>query len=801
MTLSIRITVTAFVLSLLFPASPTTAAIARTTAAMDRTAEEKAVSAAFLEWVKNRAQVIDQDEVSELPQLDRSPVIDGILEEEVWKQAVVWMLPWEVNRGENRVAPDHTYVLMAARGADLHLAFISMDENPDRIRGSLTDRDQWFGNDDDAVGLFLDTYGDARNAYLILVNAAGVQGDAMMLDRGAQGTEEDNSFDFLWHSEVRRFEDGYVAELTIPLRYLQIPDTRDEHLQMGILPVRVQPRAFLHHLVPVEQDFDRSCFLCQFPEIRIENPGRITAPVRLVPYASGFAEAAGPGTNLTDHPADYTGSVGIDMKYQTTNSVIDATILPDFSQVETDAFEMTSNVRFDPRFPERRPFFMERTDLFRFPISGTLYTRSIVDPTGGLRWTGKTGRHNWAAVSMHDQTGWFIDPGPHTSRLIVDGGTSSWNNLLRYRYDVSPDIMMGVFYSDRITEDGYNRLLSYDAQIGIGSRHTLVLQPLASWNRYPDRFGEQYGVSTDPAFDYGYLVRLARGGRDWNYRVVTRRYGKDLITGTGILQQTDVQHVGLSSGYNIWLNNRYIERIRPSLSSAGIWHLHGGNLRSIFQDPDPLSLSGQISVDVFGINRSRLQLAGSYNYEYVEDILGNGRTSQDFDLYRLSGAFNTDITSDYRIRIRGSYGSAVDYRLIERMDEYRLSLSNSLFLLDRRVDVSHSMDFMRLSHDVVAQEAMTQRLSAEWQITQSLAFRNIMQYRDFRFSEPRYADNVPDRVQTLQNQVLLRYRINYATAIYLGGFAELGEEVPRPVHDRVEGQSQWQVFAKISWLI
>ncbi|MFO8029707.1 MAG: DUF5916 domain-containing protein [Cyclonatronaceae bacterium] len=794
MTLSIRITVTAFLLLLLYSSSPTSAASARN-------AEEKAVSADFLEWVKNRAQLIDQDEAGRLPQLDRNPVIDGMLEEDVWKQAVVWKLPWEINRGENRPSPDNNYVLMASHGPNLNLAYISFDQSPDRIRGTLTDRDSWNSSNNDAAGFFLDTFGDGRNAYLIMVNAAGVQADAMMLDRGAQGTEDDSSFDFLWHSDIRRFEDGYVAEITIPLSDLQIPDTGEPLLEMNILPFRIQPRDFLRHLVPVEWDFDRSCFICQFPSIRIENPGRISTPVQLVPYTSGFAEAAGPGTNLTDHPADYTGSVGIDMKYQTTSSVIDATILPDFSQVETDAFEMTSNVRFVPRFPERRPFFMERTDLFRFPISQTLYTRSIVDPTGGLRWTGKTGRHNWAAISMHDQTGWFIDPGPHTSRLIVDGGTSSWNNLMRYRYDVSPGVMMGVFYSDRITEDGYNRLLSYDAQIGIGSKHTLVLQPLASWNRYPDRFGEQHGVSTDPAFDYGYLVRMARSGRSWDYRVETRRYGRDLITGTGILQQTDVQHVVAWSGYNFWLDNRYIERIRPGFRTVGTWHLHGGDLGTLFRDPDPLSLSGEISVSVYGINRSRVQLEANYDYEYVEDILGNGLESRDFDLYRFSGLFNTDITTDYRISIRGSYGSAVDYRLIERMDEYRLSLYNSLFLLDRRVDVSHSMDFMRLSHDVVAQKAMTQRLSAQWQITRSLAFRNIMQYRNFRFSEPRYADNVPDRVQTLQNQVLLRYRINYATAIYLGGFAELGEVAPRTGFERVEEQSQWQVFAKISWLI
>ncbi len=762
--------------------------------------QRQAVSEVFLETVTSKAQNMDPREVVDVPHTEYHPEINGVLEAEFWEQAIVWEMPWETNRGENRMAADDTYVLMVTGDSELHIAFINMDRNPDRIRGTLTDRDNWSTNNDDAVGFLLDPFGDGLNAYMVMVNAAGVQADAMRLDRGAQGTEDDSSFDFLWHSEVGHFEQGYVVEMTIPLHHLQVPEEGNQHLEIGFLPFRMQPRDFVYQYSPIEWDFDRSCFLCQMPFIRIVNPTDLSAPLQFIPYSSGFAEGEGEGRDLTDHPVSFTGSMGIDLKYQTTSSVIDATILPDFSQVETDAFEMTSNVRFVPSFSEQRPFFMERTDLFRFPISQTMYTRSIVDPTAGVRWTGKSGEHNWAVISMHDQTGWFIDPGPQTSRLIVDEGTSSWNNLFRYRYDFSSDFMMGGFYSDRITEDGYNRLITYDAQLGVGSNHTFVFQPLAVWNRYPDRFGEEYGVSTESTFDYGYLIRMARGGRSWNYRVETRRYGKDLITGTGILQQTDVQRVTARSYYDFWMDDNYIERIRPGFSTTGYWYLHGGDLTSVLQDPDMLSLSHQMSLDVFGINRSRLRLAVNYDYEFVEDLWGNGHESREFDLYRFSGFFRTDVTSEYRVFVSGSYGSAVDYRLVEQMDELQVSLSNSLYLFDRRIDLSHNMEFMRLSEDVVAQEAMTQRLSAEFQITRSLALRNILQYRDFRFKEPRYDEDVPDRVRTLQNQMLLRYRINYATAIYLGGFAKLGEEAPRLSYQQLQEESQWQVFAKISWL-
>lgn len=764
---------------------------------------EKAFSSDLISFIESQAQPMDQAGQISIPSIDLPPEIDGKLEE-AWKQAAVWKLPWEIERAENRPAPDETYVLAMTSDAGLHFAFISKDSQPYQIRSTLTDRDSWSFGNNDAVGFYFDPYGDGRNAYQIAVNAAGVQADASRMDRGAQGTEDDSSFDFQWHAETTRFDGGYVAEMTVPLRHLQLPDTNNEQLEVGLLPIRLQPRDFRRKLSPVEWDFDRSCFLCQIPKVQIENPEETSAPIQYIPYTSGFAEGDGAGTNLADHPADVTGSIGIDLKYQTTNSVIDATVFPDFSQVETDAFEMTSNVRFAPRFAEQRPFFMERTDLFRFPISQTLYTRSIVDPTAGARWTGKAGAHNWAMISMHDQTGWFLDPGPQSSRSFVDDDVSSWNNLFRYRYDTD-DGMMGLFYSDRVTEDGYNRLISYDAQIGVGSNHTFVFQPLASWNRYPDHFGEQYNVSTDRTFDYGYLLRLQRSGRNWDYRAETRRYGKDLITGTGILQQTDVQTAAFQPGYNFWMDNSFFERIRVWFHSSGTWHLDGGNLSSVLSDPELISGYYRPGISFYGANQFTVQFSYTNSHERVEGTINDSFIEQDFNLNSFWGRFSMDITPDYQLSLNGSYGSAVDFRLIEEMNEYDVSLSNSLYLFNRSLQLSHNVSYMRLFDDEdITQEAMTQRLTTEYQVTRRFAIRNILQFQDFQFEDPRYDELealVPDQIQTVQNQTLFRYRINHATAIYLGGFAEIGEEAPRVIDDPVQEQSQWQIFAKISYLL
>ena len=770
------------------------------TSVPDASTGETAISQSLLEDLERRARTMEQRQVGELPRVDHQPTIDDVFDQQQWQDAAVWKLPWEINRGENRPTPADTYVLLMTSGSRIYVAFVNQDPEPRRIRAAFTDRDNWSRNEDDAVGFYLDPYDDARNAYRVMVNAAGIQADASRMDRGARGTEDDSSFDFLWHSEVKRFENGYIAQMSISLSNLQIPDTEAEFLQMGFMPFRMLPRDFTNKLSPVEWDFDRNCFLCQTPAIQIENPGREGVPVQFIPYASGISEGSGEGTDLTSHPTETTGAAGLDIKYQRGGSVFDATILPDFSQVETDAFQMTSNVRFVPTLSEQRPFFMERTDLFNFPVSQTLYTRSIVDPTAGARWTGKTDSHNWAIISLHDQTGWLVDPGPQTSRLVVDEQVNSWNNLFRYRYDHSADLMMGLFYSDRITEDGYNRLASYDAQIGIGSNHTLEFQGMGSWNRYPDQFADKYGVSTDRTFDYGYLLQLNRSGRNFDYEAEIRRFGDDLITGTGSLQQTGIQTASFNTGYNFWTDGTYLERLRLWFHSEGIWQLNRQHLTSVFDNSDLHSYSFRPGISFYGINRLVLQSSITFSHEIVEDVFGDQVYQQDFDLYNWWNRFSIDVTPDYRLSLNGSFGTTVDYRLIEELNEFDISISNSVYLWNRRINLSHSLDYMRLYHDVTAQEALTQRLSSEFQITRRFAIRNILQYRDFNFEEPRYED-VADQVRTYQNQTLLRYRLNYATAIYLGGFLELGEEAPRVVGDPIHEQSQWQVFAKISYLL
>jgi hypothetical protein len=724
----------------------------------------------LLEMLRAKAGVPHADGPAEIPLVDGDVRIDGRLDEEFWAEALVWRMPYEIGAGQNREAPLETYVLMATDSRHLLVAFVNLDPDPGSIRGTYADRDRWNRNIDDAVGLYIDTFGDRRNAYYLMVNARGVQFDAMRLDRGGQGTHDDDSFDFLWASSSEIGSQGYVVEIALPFQYLRIGNPENGRVDWGLMPFRLAPRGFRHKMTPFPWDFSRNCFLCQIPSVVLPDPDTAFRPLQFVPYVSGIRESVA-------GREESSLSAGVDLKYQKPVWVLDATLFPDFSQVETDAFLMTTNVRFLPRLPERRPFFMERADLFRFPISQIIYTRTLLDPTAGVRWTGKQGPHNWAALNLHDRSTWLLFPGKETSRVEVLEDSPSWNTIGRYRYDHSEKAVMGVFLTDRQYDGGFNRFFSADGQFAVGDQHTFVAHFIASSNRYPREAAQAAGASEDLVHDMGYLLRFNRSGRAWSYSMETRDYGENLVSGMGFLQQVGVRRVAGGTSYDLWPEGDLVRNVRFYGDFSGIWDR--SNLET-------LSRATRMGVQVSG---TRQTFADVYAQVDRESFAGTP-----FDLNEAGIIFSTSPFSWLRTQGGVSRGQAIDFRLVERMSEFQGGLDNTFFLFDRRLQLSHTLDRLHLFHAVDAQKAWIQRVRADLQLTTRLSVRNISQWRDFRWLEPRYGDAVPGRRETFENQTLLRYRIDYATAIYFGFYNQ------RELTDSLSRDS-WNVFGKVSLLL
>jgi hypothetical protein len=156
----------------------------------------------------------------------------------------------------------------------------------------------------------------------------------------------------------------------------------------------------------------------------------------------------------------------------TQNLIVDATANPDFSQVETDASQITVNERFALYFPEKRPFFLEGTEILRTPRN-LVHTRQIAEPVGGAKLTGKVGAFNVGYLGA-------IDESPKT--LYGEEHAATFN-LLRARRDVGAGSTVGVLFTDRsVPGTGrFNRVLAGDARLVFLQRFTFTAQAANSW--------------------------------------------------------------------------------------------------------------------------------------------------------------------------------------------------------------------------------------------------------------------------------------------------------------------------------
>ena len=171
---------------------------------------------------------------------------------------------------------------------------------------------------------------------------------------------------------------------------------------------------------------------------------------------------AGLGRPLTN--GDVKFDAGGDLKWNpTASAAIDGTINPDFSQVESDAAQVTANERFALFVSEKRPFFLEGVDLLSMPLQA-VYTRTITDPSGGLRVTGKSGSTAYTALVAHDKGGGsVILPGPFGSNFS-DGQLPADVGVIRVRRDFGRSFVSVLGTTREFDGGRYSRVIGPDFQ-------------------------------------------------------------------------------------------------------------------------------------------------------------------------------------------------------------------------------------------------------------------------------------------------------------------------------------------------
>ena len=476
--------------------------------------------------------------------------LDGRLDETAWADAPVLRGFTQYEPLEGVPAEQETEIRLLVTEDAVHVAIRAFDTDPDGVRATLTDRDG-FGRTDDYVRILLDTFDDQRRAYVFQVNPFGVQGDGLWVEgQGGYGDPIDWSLDLLWDSQGRRTPDGWVAELRIPFKSLRFPAAPLQ--DWGLQVTRTVRRSgFESSWAPIDgNQANRLAQMGRLQGLQDLDPGLF---LEVNPVLTGTRVGQVDDDGTVFRRQSPTGDFGLNVTYGlTSNLTLDGTYNPDFSQVEADAGQITVNERFDVFLPERRPFFLEGADVFDMP-QNLVYTRSVVQPVGATKLSGKMGETQIAYLGAVDAA----NPDVSATRPVV--------NLLRVKRDVGGSSTVGAVYTDRTRPgEAYNRVFGADGRFVLADRYTVEVMAAGSAD----------GV-TGEATDWGSLMsaRFDRASRSLDLEASFEDVSEAFRARSGFIRRTGTSQARLETGWSFrGGRGAFVERVSPGLEVQGYWN-------------------------------------------------------------------------------------------------------------------------------------------------------------------------------------------------------------------------------------
>ena len=492
------------------------------------------------------------------PRLEATVIIDGVLDEPVWQQAPLLT-------GFSRYAPvdgvpadDSTEVLVWYSPTAIHVGVRAFAE-PGTVSATLADRDKIYT--DDYIGIFFATYDDGRQATVFATNPLGIQGDGVVVERGAGGgggfgglqtgrEPTDISPDFVFQSKGRLTDYGYEVEIRIPFKSLRYQPTATQTWGINVLR-KVQSRGYEYSWAPAQRA--AASYIRQFGRLQglTDLQRGLVLDLNPVVTARSVGVREGDAFARTTGPAELGGNV----RWGVTNDVtLNGTVNPDFAEVESDAGQIVYDPRQALYFDERRPFFLDGIEQFTVP-NQLIYTRRIADPLAAVKLTGRRGATSVALLSAVDD-----------ERLSLTGDHRPLYNILRLQRDLGNASRAGLVYTDRADGDDANRVFGADARLVWRTIYSAQLQSAVSRTTSPD---------ADALTGMLHNVTLRRAGRTVGARYTLNVIGDEFRAQSGFIGRGNNAHATLDHSYTLYgPAGSWLESARFDVVLDGLWKYH-----------------------------------------------------------------------------------------------------------------------------------------------------------------------------------------------------------------------------------
>lgn len=615
----------------------------------------------------------------------------------------------------------------------------------------------------------------------MFVTARNVQYDAIQ-DDGGNG--EDSSPDFFWDSATKIHERGWSVEIRIPFSSLRYEGANPE--QWGLILYRNLPRDRRVQMFTSRLPRDSNCFIC--------NLGKITGLTGLptgdhmviAPYATAN-QLAEPREGRLGNELE-TGSLGtdagLDFKWSpTADMAVDATLNPDFSQIESDVAVISTNERFAISLPEKRPFFLEGVDLFTTPIQA-VYTRTITSPRWGARTTGKLGKYAYTALVASDRGGGVVILPSAEGSGSGNQDFSSTALITRVRRDLGRNSFVSFLATTRESDGGaHNRVFGPDFQWRIGDHHTFTGQVLLSSTQTPNRTDLAAEWNGQKLQDYGAHAWYSYSTEKHDFFINYNDFGSEFRADNGFVPQVGYRGSYFEGG-RTYRPKGFFSRVR--VYAFGEYDQK--------QNGDLVYRLASAGFGADGRKRSfwRLRLA----HDTVSNINQFTGINEQFDRDRLYYTVNMGVNRVLSfIQLDGWIGDEVDF-FRNRLGKGASIAANATVRPNDHLQINllANQRWVSLRGDRLF-TAQVERIRATYTFNSRMFVRTIVQNTRTNRDLALYNAQLAQRSGNLATQVLFAYKLNWQTVFFLGG-GDL-QQTAGPEGDFEPANRQ--VFAKISY--
>ena len=707
-------------------------------------------------------------------------IIDGIISDDEWNNAIEVDLDYEVNPGNNISPKEKTKVFIVYSDTHLYIAFKAY-ANPKEVRASIRSRDDLGMISDDFIVVAFDTYGDSRNNYLLLANAFGSQLDARAVNAITDEDRYDINFNVDFETKGNIVSDGFEIEFKIPFASLPFPNGNNQEWNFNFR------RNSFRNGVPIElrsQPFDRTapCQICQTTDKLILKDIKIEKRIEFLPYVAG--NVTGKKETILDqiNYEKFNPNLGLGINLDLSkNSTLELTLNPDFSQVEADVTQIDVNSSVALEYPERRPYFNRGTDIVQY-TTGAFYSRSINNPLISTKLISQGKKERVFFLTALDQNSVYQIAGE--DRSYLGQGDESFVNVLRYQRLINKNSRLGLLTTNRYYKNGgYGNLLGTDGWFLLSDKLRFTYEVFLNFNKEPNAdwidsndniFGRTVTLDNQTFTGKSINIQLYRNTEKWMSYLTYRDFSPNFQADVGFIVKNNRKWGTLYHAYQTFPNKPALQYFSIG-TKADILYTYEDYLKTI-------SVDGILSIKTL----FNTEINFTHDRDVFKNFLGRDYRNLPSNRFQIRSSPNESLA----INLNLTFGRDLAYN--EENPEIGREF-NFYFMpaiqLSNKLRISPSIRYARLrymNNDNYYYKGSISRFSIRYQFNNFFNVRIISEYNTF--SERFFI------------QPLIQWNPNPSTVFYIGGNQNSLNDFNDDMYSifRVD---QTQIFLKFQYLI